>query len=214
MDEFDNDTAMPVTPDPENPFSTPMASTVSLNAPGDSAIMTEASADSTQNLAGSSSAPSDGQNNKSRPPPPPQPLNLPQPRSPPPHSGTPHINQAPEPIPPPTVTEEVHEEELPEKRWWTDWLCGCRAERDDQVRSCVYRARGETLLTDPFRLLERTHSNDELYTYILSTTCIHILVTLSIVVAIRLYPYHFGLFRSQCIFYLHAGLMFIRLDAL
>ena len=132
MDEIENDTLGVTTPNPENPFKTPNASTVSLNTPNDSAIMTEAS--STDPLATPTKAAFDKRRSKSHPPP--KPLDLPEPRSPPPRTGTPHANTPPEPIPPPTIAAaEIHEEELPEKRWWTDWLCGCRERQEDQVSS-------------------------------------------------------------------------------
>ncbi|KAI0812337.1 hypothetical protein BC629DRAFT_1589120 [Irpex lacteus] len=127
LDELDNDTIAVATPDPENPFKTPNASTVSLNTPDDPAIMTEASA-GTDSLT----TPTKAGFRKSLPHPP-KPLDLPEPRSPPPRSGTPHTNQPPEPMPPPAITADVHEEELPEKRWWTDWLCGCREREENQA---------------------------------------------------------------------------------
>ncbi|KAI0682752.1 hypothetical protein BC835DRAFT_843698 [Cytidiella melzeri] len=115
MDDFENDTAMVMSPDPENPFRTPMASTVSLNTPGDSAIMTEISDTSTGELSDSPQTPTNAESQKYRSHPPPQPLDLPKPKSPPPH------------------TVDIHEEELPDKRWWTDWLCGCRDRHGDQA---------------------------------------------------------------------------------
>ncbi|KAI0093404.1 hypothetical protein BDY19DRAFT_424520 [Irpex rosettiformis] len=133
MDEIENDTLGVTTPDPENPFKTPNASTVSLNNPGDSAIMTEASASTAQRLSDSLTTPTKASFGQPRSHPPPKPLDLPEPRAPPPHTGAPHTNQPPEPIPPPTITADVHEEELPEKRWWTDWLCGCREREDNQA---------------------------------------------------------------------------------
>ncbi|KAI0344560.1 hypothetical protein BDW22DRAFT_1060402 [Trametopsis cervina] len=135
MDDFENDTAVSVSANPENPFATPNASTVSLNTPGDSAIMTEASDSTGKDISGSLTVPtaSSHDKSKSRSHPPPQPLGLPEPRSPPPRTGTPHASRPPEPIPPPTIPAEVQEEELPDKRWWTDWLCGCRERGDNQT---------------------------------------------------------------------------------
>ncbi|KAI0051222.1 hypothetical protein FA95DRAFT_1554806 [Auriscalpium vulgare] len=58
---------------------------------------------------------------------PPQPLDLPQPRSPPPRTETPHSKRPPEPRSPPSTSPapRMPEEEEPPVKWWTEWLCGC-----------------------------------------------------------------------------------------
>ncbi|TFK54267.1 hypothetical protein OE88DRAFT_1171184 [Heliocybe sulcata] len=70
----------------------------------------------------------------SKPPPRPGPLNLPEPKAPPPHSGAPIANRAPEPISPlsPAPVPPQKEEEPP-TRWWTDWLCGCNEGGENQA---------------------------------------------------------------------------------
>lgn len=133
MDDIENDTPTPNIPEAQNPFITPMSSTVSLNTPHDSAIMMESS-DSTAKKPDKGAKAQHGlgrRNTRSHPPP--QPLDIPEPRTPPPRTGSPHTNRPPEPIAPPSVSEIAQEEELPEKRWWTDWLCGCREHGDNQV---------------------------------------------------------------------------------
>ncbi|EJD02984.1 uncharacterized protein FOMMEDRAFT_20161 [Fomitiporia mediterranea MF3/22] len=83
--------------------------------------------------------------------PPPRPLDLPPPKTPPPRTdvdGTPVVTVPPKrlPVPVPSATrrgdvnnrngqmrdqmgsEQLEEQE--EHRWWTDWLCGCREEKD------------------------------------------------------------------------------------
>lgn len=141
LDDIDTRLSAPPTPEPDNPFATPAASTLSLNNPEGSAIMQES--DSAKTLAEDPShaapqarKPSLGRKDSLRAQSPPKPLDLPVPRSPPPLSDTSHVNHPPEPIPPPKV-QHVEEEEVPEKRWWTDWLCGCRESGDDQVRVCT-----------------------------------------------------------------------------
>lgn len=56
----------------------------------------------------------------------PAPLDLPEPRSPPPLAASPHATRPPEPFPRPESSMPVHEDEdetpVP---WWTEWLCGC-----------------------------------------------------------------------------------------
>lgn len=147
LDDIDTRLSAPPSPEPQNPFTTPAASTVSLNDPQHSAIMSETAdvplkpiaADGNNGLlAAPSRKPSKlGRNKSLREHPPPQPLDLPEPRSPPLPDGTPAAVRPPEPTPPPTVTqrEQEHEEEVhvPEKRWWTDWLCGCREGGDNQA---------------------------------------------------------------------------------
>lgn len=115
---------------PENPFENPAnirsESTTSLNTPGQSAVMSASSEPPTLEPPEASSS-----SNSRRHHPPPEPLDLPRPRSPPPRSETPHANTPPEPIPPPSATTPIPREddghliEVPETRWWTDWLCGC-----------------------------------------------------------------------------------------
>lgn len=136
MDEMEHDIATPgvLQRENEDPFVTPMASTVSLNTPQDSAIMTEST-------DGAAKEPSNKQRNHKRRSkrksyiPPPQPLDIPQPLTPPPRTGSPHANRPPEPIPAPAISEaaQEQEEEVSDKRWWTDWLCGCREHGDNQV---------------------------------------------------------------------------------
>lgn len=187
MDDLENDTTMPITPDPENPFRTPMASMVSLNTPDDPAIMTEVSDVTAHKLSDSLTTPTEATNGKSRPHPPPQPLDIPQPRSPPPRSGTPTTNTPPELIAPPTVTAGVHEEELPEKRWWTDWLCGCRERHDDQVSTHVRYLPLLHLSNDFDRLAGRIHLNNHFVPYPVLTPSRY--YALAVVVA-HLYPYY------------------------
>ncbi|KAH9894759.1 hypothetical protein C8Q73DRAFT_789960 [Cubamyces lactineus] len=143
----------PPTPEPENPFDTPMASRTSLNIPADSAIMTESDsipADFAEGAEGAakrkkgkgpnrpmleastSFAPVNATATataKKQPPPPPQPLDIPPPRSPPPRTGTPQAGKPPEPIPPPVPEPAPREPEPipdgPPVRWWHEWLCGC-----------------------------------------------------------------------------------------
>ncbi|KDQ53541.1 hypothetical protein JAAARDRAFT_39228 [Jaapia argillacea MUCL 33604] len=67
------------------------------------------------------------------PPPKPAPLDLPRPRSPPPRTGTPVANQAPEPIPPPDAKRPRQVDDDKPTRWWTDWLCGCTEGGEDQA---------------------------------------------------------------------------------
>jgi len=110
----------------ENPFENPAhvrsGSTTSLNTPGRSAVMSESS----EPTLVPSTPISNPKGRRHHPPP--EPLDLPRPRSPPPRSETPHANKPPEPIPPPRATpmeDDGHVTEVPETRWWTDWLCGC-----------------------------------------------------------------------------------------
>lgn len=72
----------------------------------------------------------------------PAPLDLPEPRSPPPRTATPHAKRPPEPFPRPDSRMErtaEEEEEAKPVRWWTEWLCGCSEGPDRggevQVRS-------------------------------------------------------------------------------
>lgn len=69
-------------------------------------------------------------------PPPPEPLDLPQPTTPPPRADTPAVSRPPEPTRAPTLDpyRGEHVEEKP-VRWWTEWLCGCREHGEEQVRS-------------------------------------------------------------------------------
>lgn len=134
MDDIVNDTAMPLTPEHENPFTTPMASVVSLNTPDDSAIMTEST--SAKELSDSATTPTATAapgDPLPRSHPPPQPLDLPKPRTPPPRNSIPHTDRPPEPIAAPNVNAGVGEEDASDKRWWTDWLCGCRQDGDNQA---------------------------------------------------------------------------------
>lgn len=137
LDDMDTRLSAPPTPEPgsspvfarasANPFLTPQASTVSLslNSPDGDAIMHASDAPPRPALARADSV--------ARQPPPPEPLDLPQPRSPPPRTETPHADRPPEPIAPPVVEPQEQEQEQPPKRWWTDWLCGCREDGDKQV---------------------------------------------------------------------------------
>lgn len=103
--------------------------------------------------------------------PPPMPLDLPPPKTPPPRMRTPGATTVSSPpgrvSAPSTAHRMEQEQEGPERehRWWTDWLCGCREEKDrDNVRlpslsPCLY------LYCSPFfyshyRLAGRTHSNE------------------------------------------------------
>ena len=138
LDEIDTRLSAPPSPAPGNPFATPAASTLSLNNPEDSAIMQES--DSSKTLAEepiiaapTAKRPALGRQDSLRAQSPPKPLDLPVPRSPPPRTQTPHANRPPEPIPPPKI-QHAEEEEETDKRWWTDWLCGCREGGDNQVR--------------------------------------------------------------------------------
>lgn len=139
LDDIDTRITSSPVPETQNPFVTPAASTVSLNTAETPAIMQES--DSQKTLAGDDAVvapdpkrPSLGRSPSSKQPPP-KPLDLPAPRSPPPRTGTPHADRPPEPIPPPDATghESELEEDVPPKRWWTDWLCGCREGGDHQV---------------------------------------------------------------------------------
>lgn len=167
---------MPFTPEPENPFTTPMASVVSLNTPDDSAIMTESTSSAANELSDSVTTPTAAAPGDSSPRshPPPQPLDLPKPRTPPPRNGTPHADRPPEPIAAPNVNAGVREEEASDKRWWTDWLCGCRQDGDHQVRKHVRRV--QMILRDlktfliRCRLLGRTHLNNH-FSFV-STCCV------------------------------------------
>ena len=151
---MDTRLSAPPTPNPDtavNPFATPGGSTVSLNAPEDSVMMHETTStlttttsptDQPSLLAPKAKRPAQTLTRDTsilRHHPPPQPLDLPAPRSPPPKTHTPHANRPPEPISPPTATPSHSdpvelEQDLPPKRWWTDWLCGCREGGDHQVR--------------------------------------------------------------------------------
>ncbi|KIP11522.1 hypothetical protein PHLGIDRAFT_124689 [Phlebiopsis gigantea 11061_1 CR5-6] len=139
LDDLDTRLSAPPTPEPDNPFMTPAASTVSLNAPEGSVIMQEADpakvalSEESGSPTSRGKRPSLGRDNSVRQHPPPQPLDLPAPRSPPPRTQTPHANRPPEPIPSPAPTPHQLEPDEPPKRWWTDWLCGCREEGDHQA---------------------------------------------------------------------------------
>ncbi|KAH9910952.1 hypothetical protein B0H21DRAFT_489365 [Amylocystis lapponica] len=116
----------------ENPFATPTGSTLSLNDPHQSAIMTPSAsypdgAEPAALLSDTSPRPTLEASSSFSKHPPPKPLDLPKPRSPPPRTETPHANRPPEPIPPPVLSPPppVPEVEPEEKRWWTEWLCGC-----------------------------------------------------------------------------------------
>lgn len=148
LDDIENTLSPPATPTPEpdNPFTTPAGSTVSLNDPQHSAVMAESSQPSAfaaegadqELLSTSTGEPSLSRSSSyTRSHPPPQPLDLPKPRTPPPRtsSSSPHASRPPEPIPPLVVSQREEEEEQPESRWWTDWLCGCRERGDNQVRT-------------------------------------------------------------------------------
>lgn len=139
LDEIDTPApSAPPSPEPtENPFLTPAASTTSLplKDPQISAVMEGSSIpptpavelESRQLTVPTAKRPTltkaDSRSSVSHPPP--QPLDLPKPRSPPPRTATPHANRPPEPIPPPSPTPKPQEEDGKDRRWWTDWLCGC-----------------------------------------------------------------------------------------
>ena len=120
---------------PENPFENSQYAEVPQ---GSSSIMSPASSGSIPARAKSG----DGNGTPGQPilqvpdslsqkHPPPRPLNLPLPASP--------------PLPPRTGAqrqEMVAEVEGKGKQWWTDWLCGCREEGDDQVCTTIRSIRG------------------------------------------------------------------------
>ncbi|KAI0256137.1 hypothetical protein BJV78DRAFT_1278684 [Lactifluus subvellereus] len=64
----------------------------------------------------------------------PAPLDLPEPRSPPPRTATPHATRPPEPFPRPdsrvSNTTVCNDEDEKPVRWWTEWLCGCSEGQD------------------------------------------------------------------------------------
>lgn len=137
LDEMDTRVSSPPTPEPSNPFATPAASTLSLNNPEGSAIMHESDSgqtltDDRTDVAPVSQRPSLGRQGSTRAQSPPRPLDLPAPRSPPPRTETPHANRPPEPTQPPKLQRADVEEE-PERRWWTEWLCGCRESGENQA---------------------------------------------------------------------------------
>ncbi|KAI0930511.1 hypothetical protein AcV5_007200 [Taiwanofungus camphoratus] len=130
LDDIEGNPPLSPTPSPEpgtNPFTTPNASTTSLNDPSQSAIMTASSSVNPfdSDVPSSNGAALEVSISSSKPPPPPQPLNLPRPRSPPPRTETPHADRPPEPVPPPTIAPPRLEEDPKPTRWWTEWLCGC-----------------------------------------------------------------------------------------
>ena len=72
-------------------------------------------------------------------PPPPMPLDIPPPKTPPPRTpSTLPVSTPPKPKSEPSLRQRQGSgdgEGEEEKRWWTDWLCGCRESgRDNQVR--------------------------------------------------------------------------------
>ena len=130
-----------------NPFRDPdgvqNASTISLNTPDHSTILTESSLPPVL----LDSLPID-RKRKSEPSPP-QPLGLPKPRTPPPRDDQDHvyITEPPDQTAAlsPTARGTEHSNPVePEKepKWWTEWLCGCSEGPDrggyDQVRSSPF----------------------------------------------------------------------------
>lgn len=142
-----------VTPEPaDNPFATPSQSTLNLALSQQSAIMTASDSRSPfEDGEQSPETPKAATANAHHPsaslskPTPPQPLNLPEPRSPPPRTETPHASRPPEPIAPPTLTPTQQAEEPPEVRWWTEWCCGCSEGPDRGGDHQVSTPRPQTL---------------------------------------------------------------------
>ena len=115
----------------DNPFRDPdgvqNASTISLNTPDHSTILTESSLPPSVFL---SPPPVDRKRKKE--PPPPQPLGLPKPRPPPPRNDQDqaYITEPPDQTVAPSTTTRGTEHPNPvepekETKWWTEWLCGC-----------------------------------------------------------------------------------------
>lgn len=120
-----------LTASPENPFENPQYAEVPHES---SSIMTPTSSTSltmTTKSVGGNIVPEQAilqvPDSVVRKQPPPKPLGLPQPLSPPPRLGAVPQLQRQE-----MAAEEI---ERKGKRWWTEWLCGCREDGDDQV--CV-----------------------------------------------------------------------------
>jgi len=123
-------------PNPDNPFENPSHirsdSTSSLNTPLRSAVMSESSDPSFEPRTPTthSSSLSSSRFKSKRGHPPPKPLDLPRPRTPPPRVTEPPTQNPSASISSPTtssipIDSQDHMIEVPEKRWWTDWLCGC-----------------------------------------------------------------------------------------
>lgn len=100
----------------------------------------------------------------------PAPLDLPEPRSPPPRTATPHANRPPEPFPRPdsrmSHAAAYGEEDEKPVRWWTEWLCGCSEGPDRggeiQVRPTVTILLKIHLLISHRRLAGRTLLNNSM----------------------------------------------------
>jgi len=137
LDDIEGSPAISPSPSPEppeNPFTTPGGSTISLNDPHNPAIMTASTStnpfeqeDELSPTTPTAKRPTlHPSASGSNPPPPPEPLGLPRPRTPPPRTETPHANRPPEPVAPPTIAPQQDEAEaLKPTPWWTEWLCGC-----------------------------------------------------------------------------------------
>jgi hypothetical protein len=111
---------------PNNPFENPQYVEVpqesSIMSPTSSSSLTTTVKSADRNNSVAAHAILQVPDSLARKQPPPKPLGLPPPTSPPPPPGA--IPQRRE------MEEEV---ERKGKRWWTEWLCGCREDGDDQV---------------------------------------------------------------------------------
>jgi hypothetical protein len=157
---------------PSDPFSDPPGSTSSLfvNAlPVTSDIGASASIIALE--APTSATDSSSQSTKvSRCVSAPAPLDLPEPRSPPPRTATPHANRPPEPFPRPdsrmSHAAAYGDEDEKLVRWWTEWLCGCSEGADRggeiQVRPTDTILLRIQLLISHHRLAGRTLSNNSM----------------------------------------------------
>ncbi|KAH9034811.1 hypothetical protein EDB85DRAFT_2113423 [Lactarius pseudohatsudake] len=98
----------------------------------------------------------------------PAPLDLPEPRSPPPRTATPHAKRPPEPFPRPdsrmsrTAADEEEDDRKP-VRWWTEWLCGCSEgpDRGGEIQvGSIAVSIASRLASIPFRLAGPTPWSD------------------------------------------------------